>query len=200
VVYALLARGRSPSRLLGAYVVAGLVFTIAFGLVVISAFGGAQLQAGSSKTKGVAEIATGVLAVAFGLAVLTGHVGGRRPEDAPRARGRLEQVLGHEISTRAAAVAGPVTHIPGLFYVFALDLIVTSERHLARGVADVLLYNAVWFALPVAAFAVSIVNPQRARHAVGAVQEWTGAHSRQIILTVTFGGGAALIVAGALTV
>lgn len=199
-VYVLLARGRSPSRLLAAYLVAGLAFTISFGVVVIAAFGGLHLQAGSDQTKGIAEIAAGVLAVAFGLAVLTGHVGRRRPEDAPRPPSRIEQILRGDISTRTAALAGPATHIPGLFYLLALDLIVASQRHLTRGIADLLLYNALWFAPAIATFALCVVNPLYARRTVAAVQAWTGAHSRQIILTVALAGGTALIVAGWLTI
>jgi hypothetical protein len=199
-VYALLMHGRSPTRLLAAYVLAGLAFTITFGVVVIAAFDSVSLKAGSSRTKGIAEVAAGVVALAFGLAVLTGRVGRRRPEDATQAPGRLEQILGGNISTRAAAVAGPATHIPGLLYLLALDLIVASQHGLTLGLADVLVYNAVWFALPVAAFALYIVNPLYARRAVVAVQEWTSAHSRQIILIVLLVGGPALILAGWLTI
>jgi hypothetical protein len=199
-VYALLVRGRSPSRLLAVYVVAGLVFTIAFGVLMIATFGGLSLQAGSDRTKGIAEIAAGVVAVAVGIAVLTGHVGERRAEDPVPAPRRFEKMLGRDISTRTAAFAGPATHIPGVLYILALDLIVSSERHLTRGLAEVLVYNAVWFALPIAALALCMVNPLYARRAMVAVQAWTGAHSRQIILTVTLGGGAALIIAGWLTI
>jgi Sap, sulfolipid-1-addressing protein len=197
-VYALLARGRSPSRLLTAYVVAGLAFTIAVGVIVIAAFGGAHIEAGSRQTKGIAQIIAGVLAIAFGFAALTGHVGGRA--DAPRAPDRFDRILGREISTATAAIAGPVTHIPGVFYILALDLIVSSQRDLTLGLVDLLLYNAVWFAPPIAALALSVVNPRAARRIIAAIRGWTGAHSRQIVLTVAFGGGAALVVAGWLTV
>jgi hypothetical protein len=198
-VYALLTRGRAPSRLLVAYLIAGLVFTIAIGVIVIAAFSGVQLHAGSSETKGIAEIAAGAIAIAIGIAVLTGGVG-RRFDDAPRTPGRFERILAREISTPAAALAGPATHIPGLFYLLALDLIVASQRDLASGLADVLLYNAVWFALPIAALILYIVNPPHARGIVAAIQAWAGAHTRRVILIVAFVGGPALIVAGWLAI
>ncbi len=57
-VYALLCT-ESPRRLMIAYVIAGLVFTIAFGVLVIWAFNGIDLNAGTDRTKGIAEIIGG---------------------------------------------------------------------------------------------------------------------------------------------
>ncbi|HMD57596.1 MAG TPA: GAP family protein [Solirubrobacteraceae bacterium] len=198
-VYAL-ARGRSPRRLMTAYLLAGLAFTVAFGLVVVWLFNGVELHSGTGHTKGIAEIVAGIMAIGFGVGVLSGRVGGRQADDAPSLRGRWQARMGREVRVRTAALAGPATHIPGLFYLLALDLIVASQRHLAGGVLDVLLYNVIWFALPIGALAICIVDPPAARRAVEAIRDWASAHARAIVLVLSFGIGSALLVTGVLSV
>lgn len=196
-VYAL-ARGRAPRRLMTAYVLTGLAFTIAFGLAVVWVFHGVELHASTDRTKGLAEIAAGIIAVGFGIGVWTGRVGRGSGEDAPRPPGRVASRIGGEPGVRTAALTGPATHLPGLFYLLALDLIVASQRHLAGGVFDILVYNVVWFAVPIGALVLCIVHPPAARRAVEAVRDRISAHARTIMLLVGLGGGAVLIVAGAL--
>src|SRR5215211_2209169 len=54
VVYALVSHdGRG--RLMWAYVVAGLLFTVAFGALIVGATDGIHLNSGTSKTKGIAD-------------------------------------------------------------------------------------------------------------------------------------------------
>jgi hypothetical protein len=198
-VYALV-RERSPRRLLTAYVAAGLLFTVAFGLIIILAFSGIQLRSGSNRTKGIAEIAAGLLAIGLGVGVLIGRIGGGRAEGGPLAHRRREGRRGPRITTRTAMLAGPATHIPGLLYLIALDLIVASQPGLTGGIVDVLLYNAIWFALPLGALIVCIIDPPASRRAVETVHAWASARMRAIVLTVAFGLGTALLLTGALTV
>ena len=198
-VYALLSSA-VPRRLMSAYVLAGLTFTIAFGLLVVGVFNGAGIQSGSSKTKGIAEIGGGILALSFGVLVLIGRVGGRRADDAPTAPGRWSRLLDRHLTVRSAAVAGPATHVPGLFYLIALNLIVSHQPHILRGLLDILIYNAVWFALPIAALAICIVEPTAAQSAVKAIQAWTARHARAITLVVSFAAGGTLVIHGALTI
>jgi hypothetical protein len=198
-VYAL-ARERSPRRLMTAYVIAGLVFTVTFGLVVVSAFKGVDLHSGADQTKGIAEIVAGVVAIGVGVGVWSGRIGGARPDDAPKVQSRWQARIGREIRPRTAALAGPATHIPGLFYLLALDLIVAGERDLPDGVLDILVYNLIWFTVPIGALAICIVDPPAARRAVAAIQDWAIAHARAIVLVVSFVVGIALLVTGALTV
>jgi len=183
-----------------AYILAGLTFTVAFGVVVVWLFNGIELHSGTAHTKGIAEIAAGILAIGFGVGVLSGRIGGRHADDAPKVHGRWEARMGREVGPRTAALAGPATHIPGLFYLLALDVIVASQRHLLGGVLDILVYNVIWFALPIGALAICIVNPPAARRAIEAIRYWASAHTRTMVLVVSFGGGTALLVSGALTV
>ena len=185
-------------RLLLAYIVAGLAFTVAFGVVVVGAFHGVHLGAGSDRTKGIADVVGGALALLFGCAVLTGRIRRRPGHDAAGAAGGWKARLDRRLTVTAAAVAGPLTHIPGLFYLIALNVIVAHEPRLPGGLLAVLIYDAIWFALPIAALATCIVNPDTAREVVVRVERWTAQHSRALLLSTSFAVGIALVIRGAL--
>jgi cytochrome bd-type quinol oxidase subunit 2 len=196
-VYALLSHS-SRRTLMCAYVAGGLAFTILFGLVVVYVFHGIHVGSGTGHTKAIADIAGGSVALLFGVAILTGRIGAGQADDVPgtdsRWKGRLEQRL----STATAALAGPATHIPGLFYLIALNVIVAHEPRVPRGTLAVISFNAVWFALPILALVACIVRPATAREFVGSVEQWARAHAHAILLVVSFVVGTALIVRGAL--
>jgi hypothetical protein len=193
-VYALLTHDSRRSFLL-AYVVTGLAVTIAFGLLVVYAFHGIHPHFGRDKSKSIADLIGGAAAVLFGLAVLTGHVGGKG-HDAPAPHVRLD---GRHLTLRRSALAGPATHLPGLFYLIALNVIVAHNPRVASGTIAVLTYNAVWYAVPIIALAMCFIQPAAALAVIEAVQRWTRRHSRVLLLTVSFGVGAALLVHGAVT-
>ena len=194
-VYALLS-GPAPRRLMTAYVLAGVAFTVAFGIIVIWAFNGVDIGSGTNRTKAIAEIVGGVVAIGFGVLVLTGRVRGPRLEDKPKTTGRLSATLNRHMTVRTAALAGPATHIPGLFYLIALNLIVAAQPRVTEGLLYVLLYNAVWFGLAIGALAICIVRPDAALDVVSAVQAWARRHAGPIILVVWFGVGTVLLVRG----
>jgi hypothetical protein len=197
-VYTLLS-GASPRRLMTAYVVAGLLFTIAFGAVVVWAFHGITVSSGS-RAKGIADIAGGVIVLGFAVLILTGRVSGPHATDAPRAPSRWERVLDKHRTLRTAAVAGPATHIPGIFYLVALNVIVAQDPSVSAGIIQILVYNVIWFALAITALAICIVQPSAARTAVEAVTGWTRQHTRALLLFVSLVVGAVLLTHGLLTV
>ena len=192
-VYALLSHD-APRRLMGAYLAAGLAFTLAFGAIVVSATAGIHLQSGTDKA--IADIAGGSLALAFGIGVLTGLIQGRHSGDAPG--GRLQTALDRRLTIRTAALAGPATHIPGLFYVIALNLIIAHNSSTTDKVIALVIYNVVWFAVPILALVICISDPEVARRLVRAVKQWTHDHAREILLVASFSVGAALVTRGAI--
>ncbi len=189
----------SRRRLLSAYIVGGLTFTIGFGVLVVGAFHGVHIDAGSGRTKGVADILGGVVALLFGLAVATGLVARARQRRVPGNAGRFKARLDRGLTVRAATVAGPLTHIPGVFYIIALNVIVAHNPNVPGGLLAIVVYDAIWFAVPIAALALSVVKPSAASDAVLWTQRWTEQHSRAIALAVAFGVGVALIIRGALS-
>jgi hypothetical protein len=188
----------SRRRLLVAYVAVGLAFTLAFGVVVVFALHGIHLHSGSDRTKGVADIVGGVAALLFGCAVLTGRISRRSDHDVPGVGWKAR--LDRQLTVTAAAIAGPLTHIPGLFYLIALNVIVALNPKVPGGLLAVAIFDAIWFALPLAALATCTVNPVAARDAVASVQRWTAQHSRALLLGTSFTVGVALVIRGALSV
>jgi Sap, sulfolipid-1-addressing protein len=198
-VYALLSAD-APRRLMAVYVTTGLAFTVAFGLLAISVFSGIEVSAGTDRTRGIAEIVGGVLVLTFAFSVLTGRVGEARSDGAPEPRRRWHKLHPRRLTVRIAALAGPVTHIPGIFYLIALNIIIAYHARAPRRLLEVLTYNAIWFAIPLCALAASIVAPEQAREAVAVLERWTRDHLRTILLVASSGLGAALVVKGALTI
>ena len=196
-VYAILSHS-APRRLMTAYVVAGLAFTVAFGIIVVGAFHGIHISAGTERTKAIAEVVGGVVLLLFGVVILRRPAHGTAGGDAPTPRVGWQQRLERHLTVLTAAAAGPLTHLPGLFYIVALDVIVAHNPLIPGGVIAVLVYNAIWFALPIAALAMCVVHPETARDAVVSVQRWTTLHSRTILLATTFVAGAALTIRGVL--
>jgi Sap, sulfolipid-1-addressing protein len=198
-VYTLLA-SPSPRRLVVAYNTAGLIFTIAFGALIIWVFRGIDVSSGTARTKGIADIAGAVVVLGFALLVLAGRVSGLHASEAPRASSRWQRLLDNHRTLKTAALAGPATHIPGIFYLVALNVIVAHDPSVPRGTSELLIYNVIWFALPIAALAICIVRPSAARAAVGEVGDWTRQHARAMLLAVSFGVGLVLLIHGLLTV
>ena len=196
-VYALLA-AEGPRRLMLAYVISGLAFTIVFGLLVVGVLQGISLHTGSDRTRGVAEIVAGVVLLGFALLVHRRRIAGPRADDAPNLAGGWTARLEQHLTLPRAALAGPLTHIPGLFYLVALNVIITHHPKAVDAIAEILLYNAIWFALPIVALALCIVRPGTAHDVVGAVAQFAAAHTREILLVVSTGAGAALLIRGIL--
>ena len=211
-VSALLAH-KSARRLLFAYVVGGLAFTLAFGVLVVGGLHGIHLNAGSNHTRGIADIVGGVVALLLFFVVLTGRMPRRSDSDVPvpvtdtpvsdaltNPGGGWKNRLDRQLTVPAAAIAGPLTHLPGLFYLIALNLIVAHNPRVPGGLVAVSIYDAIWFAVPLAALAMCIVNPTAAQAAVASVQRWTVRHGRTLLLGVSLGVGLVLLIRGILTV
>jgi hypothetical protein len=197
-VYALLSTS-SPRRLMTIYNAVGIAFTVGFGLVVIWAFNGINYESGSDQTMGIAELAGGVLVLGFATSVLNGRVGGPRAEDAPEPGNRFKDLLERRVTSKTAAIAGPLTHIPGLFYLIALNVIVAHDPKIPSGLIEVLIYNFIWWLLPIGALAVCIVEPDIARGIIAAIDGWTRRHTRQIVLCISYALGIALVFRGVIT-
>ena len=118
----------------------------------------------------------------------------------PRAPGRWEQLLDKHRTVRTAALAGPATHIPGIFYLVALNVIVAHHTSVATGFVEILLFNVIWFALPITALIICIIQPDAARTVVGGVAEWARHRARTILVVVSLGIGVVLLVHGVITI
>jgi cytochrome bd-type quinol oxidase subunit 2 len=192
--------GRDASRrLMFAYVTGGLVFTFLFGFVVVTVFHGVHIDPGSDTARGIADIVGGAVALVLGFAVMIGLVHDRPRHQSRKGSGWLAR-LDRQITVRAAALAGPLTHIPGIFYLLALNVIAAHNPALPGAVLAVLVYDVIWFAVPIAALVLCVLDPEAARKIVPAVQQRAASHSRTIVLATCFVVGIALLIRGVLAV
>jgi hypothetical protein len=194
-VVALLASA-SPRRVMTAYIAAGAAFTVSFGLIVILGLHGVGVHRGNNRAFAVAELVGGCVALVLGVLLLTGRIAKGDAGESPPTPSRWATYLNNKVTTGRAALAGPVTHLPGIFYLVALNLIVSHQVWFHTGLFSLVIYNAVWFSLPLAALAICVVNPPLATSTVGSVEKWAKGHSRTILLWVSFGVGIALLVDG----
>jgi hypothetical protein len=181
-LYALLS-GSSPRRVVVAYVAAGFTLSLAVGVLVVAIFHGAGIDYRGTDIYAAIELLGGLAALGFAIAV-----GAGRRELPSRDRGnREESTIVRRLrnpTVMTAAVAGVVTHVPGLFYIVALNAIVAEGPSFVAGTLQVLLFNAVWFAATIAAVATFLLRPGIARRALAHVDTWARRHARRITVLV----------------
>jgi hypothetical protein len=173
-LYALLSASH-PRRVLVAYILAGFSFSVAIGVLVVAAFGGAEIDYGGTVAD-LIELLAGVAALGFAAGVATGRTEPPSRRDATGAESAMALKL-RQPSVRTAAVAGVATHLPGLFYLVALNEIV-AHGGLADGVVAVLVFNAIWFGAAIASVVYFMIRPGAARRALMRASAWARAHSR----------------------
>jgi len=198
-VYAMLSAAR-PARLLTAYIVAGFAFSAAVGVVLVIVLG---VSSGPQSPEDVrAVIAFVVAAISLGYAgvLLVERVSKpkRVVTDTPPGPGSeswLGRRLAH-LSTGSAAFVGVLTHLPGVFYLAALSAIVSSTSSNANRIFQVVVYNAIWLAMPIAALAMATRRPVELQDLLLRVTKWIW-HRQQTIMITAFGLlGVYLIVRG----
>jgi len=190
-VYAILGSPR-PRRLLLVFNVAGLAVTITVGIVLVI-----FLNKVVETTQDSHEIADLVLAAAcFAGAVAVRRRPVREREHESREVTRTISARLRDPSVTTVAAAGVLTHLPALVYLIALNAIIATDPTFTTGLLDVLVYNAIWFAIPLLSLALAIVRPDRTNALVEGLSDWTRRHQRTAVPLVLFGLGAYLLVKG----
>jgi len=193
-LYAVLSAS-SLRRVPVAYVAAGFTFSVAVGVVVVAIFHGAGIDYRGTDVYGALELLGGLAALWFAIAVGTG-----RRELPSRDGGTHEESTIirrlHNPTVTTAAVAGAVTHLPGLFYIVALNAIIAGRPSLFAGVLQVVLFNAIWFAASIAAVVIFLLRPGAARRALARVDNWARRRARGITVLVFSLAGSYLVIRG----
>lgn len=192
-VYALMSRGH-PGRLLLAYIAAGFAFSAAFGIIVVAALHTADL-APPRVLSGIFDLVVGAAALGFAAGVLSGRRFERSPDDPTASETWALRKL-RDPSIPVAALVGVVTHLPGLFYLLALNSIIAEHQRLSVDIAQVLIYNGIWFGLSVAAVFFLVIRPSAARDAFGRLNGWARRHQRPILVALFGLVGAYLVAHG----
>lgn len=195
-VYAFLA-ARSPTPLLVAYLAAGLALSLTVGVAAVTVVHvNPPPPAVNSGGRDVLDIVLGVIALGAAL-----YYRRRTPPDTPvepppeRRPSALKRRL-QEPTAPSAAVAGVVTHLPGVFYLAALAAIVSTRPGLVSGLLQVGLYNLLWFAVPLAALASWRWRPETTRGSAARLTEWVQGHRTAIVVTVFALVGVYLVATG----
>jgi Sap, sulfolipid-1-addressing protein len=181
-LYALLSASH-PRRVLVAYVAAGFTFSAAIGVLVVAAFDGAGIEYGGRSAEYLIELLAGVAALGFAVGLWSGRAqlparGESRAEQSAMIR-RLRRP-----SVGTAAVAGIATHLPGFFYLVALNAIVAERHGLGDDVLQVLVFNAIWFGAAVASVVYFMIRPGAARRALLRASSWARRHARGTTIVV----------------
>jgi hypothetical protein len=187
---------RHPQRLLAAYLAAGLAFSLAVGSLVVVLLGGLHTTRASPAVRPALDLTLGACALGYAAGAWIGWL--------PRPRGMVPEQDGWmrrrlaDLSHTGAAVAGVLTHLPGLVYLAALNAIVAAAPGVLSGVLQVVVYNAIWFSLAIVALVLSVHRPAAARAVLEQIITWTRQNQR--VITVGFLGalGGYLVVAGVL--
>jgi Sap, sulfolipid-1-addressing protein len=167
-LYALLSAS-PPRRVVVAYLVAGLTFSVALGVLVVAIFNGAGIDYRGTDVYSVIELLGGVAALGFAIGVKTGRRQlPARDEGAGGGSAIIQRLRNPSVTT--ALVAGIATHLPGLFYLIALQAIVAERRSLVVGAMEVLLFNVIWFGATIASVVLFLLRPGVARRALARVE------------------------------
>ncbi len=194
-VFALL---RSPTavRSLLAFCIAGLLSSLLVGLLVVFAFDGVGTAVGHSTFSAVFTIVAGVAAIGFSAGIARGGMPKRRAERPESGRSsKLAERL-RRPSTATAAAAGVATHVPGLIYLVALNSITAGRPTVMSAFAQVLVYDVLWFAIPLTALTVAVRSPATARTYLDAATAFAQRHQDRLLVALFGALGVYLIVKG----
>jgi hypothetical protein len=170
-------------RVVVAYVAAGFTFSVAVGVLVVATFHGAGINYRGTDVYGALELLGGLAALGFAIAVGTGRWELPSRDGGAQEESTIIRRL-HNPTVTTAAVAGAVTHVPGLFYIVALNAIIAGRPSLVAGVLQVVLFNAIWFAASIAAVVIFLLRPGAARRALARVDNWARRRARGITVLV----------------
>jgi hypothetical protein len=193
-VYALLSTSR-PRQLLAPFIAAGFAVSAGIGVLVVSVLHGVDLPGGRSDFTAFVDIAAGVAALGFAAGVLSGRVSRPRRRSEPSEPPWPVRML-RRPSLKVAAGAGVMTHVPGLFYLVALNAIAAQQPALGEAVVEVLIYNGIWFSVPIAAFVFARRRPLEAHDLMSRANDWGRRHQQMVAVVLFAAVGVFLIVTG----
>jgi hypothetical protein len=188
-----LLRTPDPHRTLLSFLLAGFTTSMAFGLVIVLALHGARVNLGGSTFTALFNLVAGVAALAFAVGYRKGRVSMPRRERHAKASGGTPGRVARRLrnpSVATAAAAGVATHVPGLIYLVALNGIAAGDPGPVSATIQVATYNALWFAVPMAALALAILRPGQAPLYLERATGWGRRHEQGlVVVTLALLGG-----------
>jgi hypothetical protein len=179
-VWAMLVSSR-PRRLLTVYLLAGMAVSLSVGIAVVQVAGDALSGRSGLQLRASVLVALGSLALLGAAAVRLGWARRLRPHVPTTGRRRPR------LTPAAAAAAGVLTHLPGVFYLAALGAITGSGAAGTEALVQVVVYNLVWFAPAIVALGICLVGTVPSGDRLVGALAWGRAHEEPI-LTICFAG------------
>jgi hypothetical protein len=193
-VFALL-RAPGAVRALLAFCIAGLLASLLVGLLVVFAFDGVGSAIGHSTFSSGFTLVAGVASIGFAAGIARNGLPRRRERSTSGRSSRLAERL-RRPSTATAAAAGVATHVPGLIYLVALNSITAGRPTVMSAFAQVLVYDVLWFAIPLTALTVAVRSPATARTYLDAATAFAQRHQDRLLVALFGTLGVYLILKG----
>jgi hypothetical protein len=200
-----------PARLLSAYLVGGLIVSIALGLLIVKALEGSK--AVTSENSGLswgADLAIGglVLLLAVALATRSDERFRERRRQRREAHGKVKppsdddkkEPWSARILSRGSVpivfAAGLAVNVPGAAYIIGLKDIAAGKYSTGEEIALIVGFNLIMFLLAEVPLAGLLLAPERTNAMVARFNQWLSSHSRQIAIVLCAFLGVFLVVRG----
>ena len=179
-----------PRRLLAAYLVGGLLTSIAVGIAIVTSLSELEVVSGSSPAADpIVNFTIGFLSLLIAYVLATDRDAGlserRREKKAakPRRDPWSERVLSRGSAPIAFAV-GVALNLPGAFYLVALKDIAQAESSLSSQVVAIVVFNLIMFTLAEVPLLGYSFAPEATQTRVEQLNEWMSRNARQIVIVV----------------
>ncbi len=199
-------RRPNPRRLLLAYLLGGMLASIAIGIAVVESLNGSNLLSGSSPAADpIVNFTIGALALIVAWVLATDRDAGIEERRRERRSSRpardpwSERVLRRGTAPIAFAV-GIVLNLPGAFYLVALKDIAQGLHGFGTQLFAIILFNLIMFVLAEVPLIGYSIAPEQTTAKVEQLNGWMERHARQIVVAVATVFGLYLIGRGVIAV
>lgn len=199
-------RRPQPRRLLAAYLVGGLLTSIAVGIAIVTSLTELDAVSGSSPAADpIVNFTIGFLSllVAYVLATDRGAGLGERRREKKAAKPQRDPWSERVLSRGSAPIAfavGVALNLPGAFYLVALKDIAQAESGLGNQVVAIVVFNLIMFALAEVPLLGYSFAPEATQTRVEQLNAWMSRNARQIVIVVATVFGLYLVGRGILGV
>jgi MFS family permease len=201
VVIVVLHRPR-PRRLLAAYLVGGLLTSIAVGIAIVTSLTELDAVSGSSPAADpIVNFTIGFLCLLVAFVLATDRDAGlserrrEKKEGKPQRDPWSERVLSRGSAPIAFAV-GVALNLPGAFYLVALKDIAQGIDGLGSQVAAIVIFNLIMFVLAEVPLLGYSFAPDATQKKVEQLNDWMARNARQIVIVVATTIGLYLVARG----
>jgi hypothetical protein len=202
IVLVVLTRPR-PARLLGAYLVGGMLIGLSVGFVFVFVLKGAGVKSdgGGGQASAILDIVAGALSLGLALVLLRGHdprparLKKKKSPPDPAKPSWTTRAVGRD-SLKMAFGLGVLLDLPSVWYLIALKDITTGHYSSGEQVLLIIGFNLIMFVVIEAPLIAYLASPERAAATVDRFNAWIRSHVRELTEAVAGGVGVYLVVKG----